>query len=73
MSESFISLVWFYGISTIVGYLMPNFVYTYTLNIQGSLNKFPDIFRKGTFIESCHVISRRDDRGKINTILPCLN
>ena len=23
------SLVWFYGISTIVGYLMPNPVYTY--------------------------------------------
>ena len=27
------SLVWFYGISTIVGYLMPNPVYTYILNI----------------------------------------
>ena len=26
-------LVWFYGISTIVGYLMPNTVFTYTLNI----------------------------------------
>ena len=26
-------LVWFYGISTIVGYLMLNFVYTYILNI----------------------------------------
>ena len=26
-------LVWFYGISTIVGYLMPNLVYIYTLNI----------------------------------------
>ena len=26
-------LVWFYGISTIVDYLMPNPVYTYTLNI----------------------------------------
>ena len=26
-------LVWFYGISTIVGYLMPNPLYTYILNI----------------------------------------
>ena len=26
-------LVWFYGISTIVGYLMPNPVFTYILNI----------------------------------------
>ncbi len=26
-------MVWFYGISTIVGYLMPNPVYTYILNI----------------------------------------
>ena len=26
-------LVWFYGISTIVGYLMPNPLYTYLLNI----------------------------------------
>ena len=26
-------LVWFYGISTIVGYLMPNPVFTYTFNI----------------------------------------
>ena len=25
--------VWFYGISTIVGYLMPNPFYTYILNI----------------------------------------
>ena len=25
-------LVWFYGISTIVGYLMPNPFYTYILN-----------------------------------------
>ena len=25
--------VWFYGISTIVGYLMPNLLYTYLLNI----------------------------------------
>ena len=28
-------LVWFYGISTVVGYLMPNPLYTYTLNIYG--------------------------------------
>ena len=26
-------LVWFYGISTIVGYLMPNPLYTYILDI----------------------------------------
>ena len=26
-------LVWFYGISNIVGYLIPNYLYTYTLNI----------------------------------------
>ena len=26
-------LVWFYGISTIVGYLMPNSLYTYISNI----------------------------------------
>ena len=28
-------LVLFNGISTLVGYLMPNLVYTYTLNIYG--------------------------------------
>ena len=28
-----LDLVWFYGISTILGYLMPNPVYTYILNI----------------------------------------
>ena len=27
------ALLWFYGISTIVGYLMPNPLYTYILNI----------------------------------------
>ena len=27
------SLIWFYGISTIVGYLMPNNFYKYILNI----------------------------------------
>ena len=33
-SYNFINiLVWFGGISTIVGYLMPNLVYTYILNI----------------------------------------
>ena len=26
-------LVWFYGISTLIGYLMPNPLYTYSLNI----------------------------------------
>ena len=26
-------MIWFYGISTIVGYLMPNPLYTYKLNI----------------------------------------
>ena len=29
----FVWLVWFYGISTIAGYLMPNPLYTYVLNI----------------------------------------
>ena len=29
-------LVWFYDISTIVGYLMPNPLYTYILNIYDS-------------------------------------
>ena len=28
-------MVWFYGIFTIVGYLMPNLVYTYILDIYG--------------------------------------
>ena len=28
-----IGLVWFYGISTIVGYLMPNPVYSYILDM----------------------------------------
>ena len=28
-----VDLVWFYGISTIIGYLMPNLVYTYILSI----------------------------------------
>ena len=26
---TFVGLVWFYGISTVVGYLMPNLFYTY--------------------------------------------
>ena len=42
-------LIGFYGISTFVGYLMLNPLYTY---IQGSLNKFPDFFRMGTFIDT---------------------
>ena len=28
-----VGLVWFYGVSTIVGYLMPNPLYTYIFNI----------------------------------------
>ena len=48
-------LVGFYGISTIVGYLMPNSLYTSISNIRGSLNKFPDFFRKGAFIDSTHM------------------
>ena len=31
--ENLFGLVWFYAISTIVGYLMPNPLYTYVLNI----------------------------------------
>ena len=30
----YVFLVGFYGISTLVGYLMPNHVYTYILNIN---------------------------------------
>ena len=32
-----LSLVWFYGISPRVGYVMPNLVYTYILDIYGWL------------------------------------
>ena len=32
---AFLGWVWFYGISTIVGYLMPNPLYTSILNIYG--------------------------------------
>ena len=32
-AEANISLVWFYGTSNIAGYLIPNPLYTYTLNI----------------------------------------
>ena len=35
-------LVWFYGISTIVGYLMPNPLYTYT----GARQYFSDTLKK---------------------------
>ena len=35
-------LVWFYGISNIVGYLMPNSLYTYTLNIWDLYTHFVD-------------------------------
>ena len=31
--EVIVCLVWFYGISIIVGYLMPNLVFTFILNI----------------------------------------
>ena len=56
----YIKYVWFgfvvfYSISTIVGYLMLNPLYTYISNIRGSLNKFPDFFRIGTFIDSTHM------------------
>ena len=34
--------VWFYGISTLVGYLMSNSVYTYILNIYDLLTYFVD-------------------------------
>ena len=32
-------LVWFYGISTIAGYLMPNTVYTWILDIYDFVDK----------------------------------
>ena len=38
--DDWFCLVWFYGISTIVGYLMPNPLYTYILNIQFGLVGF---------------------------------
>ena len=32
------------------------FIYkSYMFNIRGSLNKFPDFFRMGTFIDSTHM------------------
>ena len=40
--------LYFNDISTIVGYLSHN------LFIRGSLNKFPDFLRMGTFIDSTH-------------------
>ena len=33
LDDVYIKLVWFYGISTIVGYLMLNSVYTHLLNM----------------------------------------
>ena len=38
------ALVCFFGISTILGYLMPNPFYTY---IRGAYNKFPDFLKYG--------------------------
>ena len=38
--------VGFYGISTIVGYLMPNPLYTYILNIYDLFTHFYDIFKQ---------------------------
>ena len=40
-------LVWFYCISTIVGYLMPNLVYMYILNIE-------DFFKVLCFINDAY-------------------
>ena len=41
-----VGLVWFYGISTIVGHLMPNLLYTYILNICDLVGLvFYDIFK----------------------------
>ena len=48
-------MVGIYGISTIVGYSKPNPLYTYTLNIHRSVNKFTDFFCNGTFIDSTHM------------------
>ena len=43
-------------ISTLDDYLMPNPIYIYIyIYIRGSLNKFPDFFRIGTFIDSTHI------------------
>ena len=35
-------LVWFYGISTTVGYLIPNRVYKFVLNIYDLWTRFDD-------------------------------
>ena len=49
----YISLVWFYGISTLAElFNAKSSLYIYIKYIRGSLNKFPDFFRMGTFLDS---------------------
>ena len=68
ISEEIGSLLVFYGISTLVAYLIPNPIYiqthisiylsiylSFNIFIRGSLNKFPDFFRMATFIDSTHM------------------
>ena len=45
-SSGWFSLVWFYGISTIVGYLMPNHFYSYIMNINDLSTYLVDNFFK---------------------------
>ena len=49
MSMIILGLVGFYGISIIVGYLMPNLVFTYILNIYDLETYFLDISFKPTW------------------------
>ena len=39
-------LIWFYAISTIVGYLKPNPFYTYVINISFWNSFFDNIFKR---------------------------
>ena len=42
----FLTSVWFYGISTIIGYLMLNPLYTYMLNIYMKTHFVNNIFKQ---------------------------
>ena len=48
-------LVWFYGISTIVGYIMPNPLYTYLLNVYDFLVWFYGISNIVGYLMPNHV------------------
>ena len=46
------SLVWFYGISTIVDYLMPNQYYTYILDIYDMYTRFVGRCPRGVMVKA---------------------